>query len=63
MDNLKVVKVLNDPKMDDLRIMVFRRVQRLIKLEGIWQIYYVARDENSDANLLSKLSLSWMSSL
>ncbi|KAK5829662.1 hypothetical protein PVK06_013455 [Gossypium arboreum] len=42
---------------------VLRRVKRLLRSKGQWEIKYVPRECNLIADQLAKISLSWKSSL
>lgn len=57
-DNLEVVRVLQDNAMADLGITVLRRIQQIIRVEGQWQMRYVTRECNLVVDCLAKLSLT-----
>lgn len=63
MDRLEVVKTLTEKDIKDLGITVLRRVQRLIRFEGQWNITYVPRERNLVAARMTKLGLNQKSSL
>ncbi|KAH1047396.1 hypothetical protein J1N35_038180 [Gossypium stocksii] len=62
-DNLEVVQTLTNMDLEDSGITVLRRTQRILQSEGEWRIKHISRDQNSVADRLAKLSLSWKSSL
>ncbi|KAH1072730.1 hypothetical protein J1N35_025058 [Gossypium stocksii] len=45
-DNLEVAHALMDMNLEDSRITVLRRIQRIIKAEGIWRIKHIPRCQN-----------------
>lgn len=58
-----MVKALNENILEDLGITILRRVQRLIRLEGLWRVHYVTRSDNSVVDRMAKLGLSLKTSL
>ncbi|MBA0752798.1 hypothetical protein Gogos_001601, partial [Gossypium gossypioides] len=62
-DNLEVTQILTDLDLEDSRITVLRRTQRIMMAEGMWNIKHIPRNQNLVADRLAKLSLSWKSSL
>lgn len=62
-NKLEVFRVLQGNAMTDSGIIVFRRIQWIMKAEGQWRIRYVPRECNLVADCLAKLSLIWRSSL
>lgn len=60
---MKMVRALQDNTMVDSRIIMFRSIQRILKIKGLRWIRYVPREGNLVANCLVKLSLAWRSSL
>ncbi|KAG8480532.1 hypothetical protein CXB51_024586 [Gossypium anomalum] len=62
-DNFEVVKELAMEVSMDSGITVLKRVKRLLRSEGQWEIKYVTRECNLIADHLAKFSLSWKSPL
>ncbi|KAH1032976.1 hypothetical protein J1N35_045150 [Gossypium stocksii] len=59
----KVANALSSDVTVDSGISVLRRVKRLLRTEGQWNIKYVNRECNLIANHLAKHSLSWKAPL
>ncbi|KAH1067718.1 hypothetical protein J1N35_032705 [Gossypium stocksii] len=55
-DNFEVVQVLSVLDLEDSRITVFRRAQRIMRAEGKWKIKHIPRNRNLVANHLAKLA-------
>ncbi|MBA0560243.1 hypothetical protein Golob_017154 [Gossypium lobatum] len=62
-DNVEVVQILTNLNLEDSRITVLRRTQRIMRAEGMWKVKHIPRNHNLVVDRLAKLSLSWKSSL
>ncbi|MBA0669491.1 hypothetical protein Goklo_000017 [Gossypium klotzschianum] len=62
-DNVEVVQILTNLNLEDSRITVLRRTQRIMRAEGTWKVKHIPRNRNLVVDRLAKLSLSWKSSL
>ncbi|KAH1106567.1 hypothetical protein J1N35_010335 [Gossypium stocksii] len=62
-DNLEVVRVLSMEETEDSGITLLRRVKRLLRSKGQWDVKYVPRECNLIADQLAKISLSWQAPL
>ncbi|MFQ6633562.1 hypothetical protein Gotur_011658, partial [Gossypium turneri] len=62
-DNVEVVQILTNLNLEDSRITVLRRTQRIMGAEGTWKVKHIPRNRNLVVDRLAKLNLSWKSSL
>ncbi|MBA0743324.1 hypothetical protein Gogos_006018 [Gossypium gossypioides] len=62
-DNLEVVQALTDLGLEDLRIIVLRKTQHIMRFKRQWRINHIPRKQNLVADRLVKLSLNWKSTL
>ncbi|KAH1107514.1 hypothetical protein J1N35_011282 [Gossypium stocksii] len=58
-DNLEVVKILSMDAPVDSGITILRRIKRLMRSDGQWEITYINKECNLTADRLAKISLSW----
>ncbi|KAK5772033.1 hypothetical protein PVK06_048294 [Gossypium arboreum] len=62
-DNIEVVRALSMEETVDSGITLLRRVKRILRSEGQWEIMYVPREYNLVADKLANIGLSWQTSL
>ncbi|MBA0850449.1 hypothetical protein Goshw_029881, partial [Gossypium schwendimanii] len=62
-NNLDAVQALTNIGLEDSGITLLKRLHRIMRFQGQWQIEYLPREHNIVADRLAKLSLTWKSSL
>lgn len=61
MNNSKVIRNFVDHLLKDTGIIILRRVQRALFFEGQWKFKLVSKEDNTIADHMAKVGLTWKS--